>query len=202
EIRGVVQRMSNRLQIHPEVEKKAVSLLLDFHQKRNLKQKDLVAFVLAAIYIATRMMSRPVPLDNILKSSGIPKKEFSKAFRTFKETLKIKLPPSKPSDFINYISTTLRLSYQCEKIALEIAKAIEEKMLLNGRDPLSVAAACSFIAADYTGETRPQREFAKIVHCTEVTLRSRVREVIDCLGGRKSINKLVENLYQHFQYST
>ncbi len=201
EIRTIMQRMAQKLNIHPEMEKKALSLLLDFHQKRNLKQKDLMAFVLAAIYIATRIMSRPIPLDNMLKTSGVPKKEFSKAFRTFKDTLRIKLPPSKPSDFINYIASSLRLSYQCERIALEIAKAIEAKTVLNGRDPLSIAAACSFIAADYTGESRPQREFAKVVHCTEVTLRNRVREVMECLGGRKAVNRLIENLYGHLQYT-
>ncbi len=198
EIRSVVHTVSQKLQIHPETEKKAISLLLDFHQKRNLKQKDLVAFVLASLYIATRLQSRPVPLDNILKKSGISKKEFSRAFRVFKDTLKIRLPPSKPSDFINYITHSLRLSYQCEKIALELARAVEEKMILSGRDPLSIAAACSFIAADYTGENRAQREFARVVHCTEVTLRNRVREVIDCLGGKRQINRLVEGVYQQF----
>jgi len=202
ELRSLVHKVSQKLQIHPDVEKKAISLLLDFHQKRNLKQKDMIAFVLASLYIATRLKARPVPLDNILKKIGVPKKEFSKAFRTFKDTLKIRLPPSKPSDFINYITNSLKLSYQCEKIALELARAVEEKMILSGRDPLSIAAACSFIAADYTGENRAQREFTRVVHCTEVTLRTRVREVLDCLGGRKEINRLVEGIYQQFAMET
>ncbi len=198
EIRSLVHRIAGKLQIHPEIEKKAVSLLLDFHQKRNLKQKDMLSFVLAAVYIATRLQSKPIPLDNILRKTGVPKKEFSKAFRTFKDTLKIRLPPSRPSDFINYIVNSLRLSYQCERIALELARAVEEKMILSGRDPLSVAAACSFIAADYTGENRAQREFARVVYCTEVTLRTRVKEVLNCLGGRKEINRLVEEVFQQF----
>jgi len=195
EIRSVVQSFVNRLKLHPEVEKKAISLLLDFNQKRNLKQKDLEAYVLVSMYVSSRLLSRPIPLDSILKLTNVSKRDFSKALRVFTTVLKIKLPPARPSDFVQYIAESLNLSYYCVRIAEEVAKTIEQRTVLSGRDPLSIAAACTYIATEYTGETRSQKDFARVVHCTEVTLRNRIKEVFEALGGRREINKIVESIY-------
>lgn len=195
EIKSIVQQFSQKLGLHPEAEKRAISLLLDFNQKRNLKQKDLLAYVLVSIHVATRLLSRPIPLDNILRQASVSKREFSKALRQFTSVLKLKLPPSRPSHFIRYITESLELSYHCTRIAEEIAKVVESKMRLSGRDPLSIAAACTLIASEFTGEVRPQRDFARVVHCTEVTLRNRVKEILDLLGGYKSIARIVGKIY-------
>lgn len=195
EIRSVVQSFVNRLRLHPEIEKKAISLLLDFNQKRNLKQKDLEAYVLVSVFVSSRLLSRPIPLDSILKLTNVSKRDFSRALRIFTSILKIKLPPARPSDFVQYIAENLNLSYYCVRIAEEVAKTVEKRTVLSGRDPLSVAAACAYIATEYTGETRSQKDFARVVHCTEVTLRNRIKEVFEALGGRREISKIVEQIY-------
>ncbi|MCR8433145.1 MAG: transcription initiation factor IIB family protein [Crenarchaeota archaeon] len=195
ETKFLVKKFSAIFKLHPEVERKTIHLLLDFNQKRNLKAKELNAYVLAAIFVASRLMLHPVPLDYMLKSADVLKKNFSRALKEFTSTLKIKLQPVRPRDYIRYIAEKLKLSFHCVRIAEELAKTVEEKQLLTGRDPLSVAAACTYISTEYTGETRSQKDFAKVVYCTEITLRNKIREIREALGGDEEIRKIVRKIF-------
>ncbi len=53
--------------------------------------------------------------------------------------------------------------------------------LTSGRGPTGVAAAASYIASVLIGERRTQREIAEIAKVTEVTIRNRYKELVDCL---------------------
>lgn len=195
EAKSLIKKFSSAFNLHPEIEKKALHLLLDFNQKRNLKAKELNTYVLVAIFVASRLMSHPVPLDYMLRSASVAKKNFSKALKDFTSTLKIKLQPVRPRDYVRYIAEKLKLSFHCIKIAEELAKNIEAKQSVTGRDPLSVAAACTYISTEYTGETRSQKDFARVVYCTEITLRNRIREIREVLGGDEEVKKIIKQVF-------
>jgi len=49
--------------------------------------------------------------------------------------------------------------------------------ITNGRDPIGVLAAASYIACRLTGEKKTQREIAEVARITEATIRNRCKEL-------------------------
>jgi transcription initiation factor TFIIB len=61
------------------------------------------------------------------------------------------------------------------------ARAARPKQLTPGRGPTGVAAAALYISSILCGERRTQREVADVAGVTEVTIRSRYKELAERL---------------------
>ena len=73
--------------------------------------------------------------------------------------------------------TSLKLSGETQKKAVEILEQAMIKGLISGRGPMGVAAAAVYISSVLTDERRTQKEVADVAGVTEVTIRNRYREL-------------------------
>ena len=60
-------------------------------------------------------------------------------------------------------------------------KEVTENEISAGKDPMGVAATVLYISCKKTGEYISQKEISNVAGITEVTLRSRVKELISKL---------------------
>jgi transcription initiation factor TFIIB len=110
------------------------------------------------------------------------KKEVARNYRFLLKTLKPNVPQTKTSDYISRIVNNLTLSGETERLAVSILSQASDQRLTGGRGPNGIAAACVYIGSSLTGEHRSQLEIAKKSQVTEVTIRTRYKELTKLLN--------------------
>ena len=109
-------------------------------------------------------------------------------------SLKIKVRPSSPKDYILRFSSILHLSPKTQNEAFKILRKADVSELTSGRGPAGIAAAALYVAALLNDEKKTQREVADVAGITEVTIRNRYKELTERLGLEEKLNLKVNNL--------
>jgi len=114
----------------------------------------------------------------------------SAAYRRIRTTLELNPPLQSPECYIpRFVSEIYKdkdstTRADIERIAikkLQVARK-ENRKLVEGRGPRGVAAAVVYIVGILTGNRMKQADVARYTHITEVTLRSRYKEMVEVLG--------------------
>jgi transcription initiation factor TFIIB len=156
-----------------------------------VKGRRIEIVIAGTLYAALRVNNAPRTLQELELASGADKKEIARAYRSVVRACGLKIPATDPGDFISRICTDLALPPKVESRALELSTKTAEKELLSGRNPLSVAAACVYLAAlEFPGEKKTQRAVADAAGVTEVTIRNRYTEIIkEVIGADRATYK-------------
>lgn len=93
--------------------------------------------------------------------------------------LNIKVPVADPVQCIARISNNLGVSEKTKRLAIKILRKAEEVKISAGKDPMSLAGGIVYLACMQTGEPHSQRDIARTANATEVTIRSRSKELKD-----------------------
>lgn len=186
--RQILSDYINRLNLPAMVNKLALSIISQYIVKRKIREKNLPIFASAALFIASRKLGYPKPLDRILRVLGINKKEFYRAYKNLKETLNIYIEPLSAEKYVISFGRELGLSGKCIELAIKLIKQAKKRNQIIGRDSLSVAAAAVYYAALLLGEKRSQRRVASIAAITESTMRNRLKEIMLAIGNEKIMN--------------
>src|SRR5438309_1016575 len=108
-----------------------------------------------------------------LARTGVRKKTIGKAYGALLRTLTLRVPPSRPSDYVSRFCSRLGLSNTVEAESQKILKELEKIDSSMSLSPSGTAAAAIYLASLASGERRPQKAIAKIAGVSEVTLRNR-----------------------------
>lgn len=135
---------------------------------------DLAA---ASVYTACRICEMPRTIDEIAEAGNIGKKELGRTYRLLNRSLNLSLPPAKPEDYVQRYCAELHLDVDVWNMSLDILQKATEEGLVSGLGPAGIASAAVYLAANKCGEPRSQREVAETVGISEVTLRSRCRQL-------------------------
>src|SRR5438876_492485 len=108
-----------------------------------------------------------------LARTGARKKTIGKAYGALLRTLTLRVPPSRPSDYVSRFCSRLGLSNTVEAESQKILKELEKIDSSMSLSPSGTAAAAIYLASLASGERRPQKAIAKIAGVSEVTLRNR-----------------------------
>ncbi|UCH37314.1 MAG: transcription initiation factor IIB [Candidatus Bathyarchaeota archaeon] len=150
--------------------------------KMNLiRGRSIQGVTAAAIYMACRQCGVARTLDEVAASSLINRKEVGRSYRFIVKELDVVVPPSGASSYISRFLSQLGLEGSVETLAIQILNTARTLGLTNGRGPLGMAAAATYIASSLVNERRTQRRIAEQVNVTEVTIRNRYRELMENL---------------------
>ncbi len=149
--------------------------------KRLIRGRSIKSVLTAVLYMSCRLCGVARTLDEFSKSSGLDKKEIGRTYRFVVKKLGEFIPPQPPRSYISRFSNQLKLNGSSELIALRVLKAAESMRLTDGRGPISIAAAATYIASVLSGDRRTQREVAETAYITEVTIRNRYKELLETL---------------------
>ncbi|MFX1409352.1 MAG: hypothetical protein ACFFA6_03305 [Promethearchaeota archaeon] len=135
-----------------------------------------------SIYFALKIHELPIIIDDLLTAFQISKKKFvycyKAIFTKILPSLNLRLHNFTPQDYINKFYDELHLSINCRNRAINVFK--ESKMRgfqTSGRDPKGIAAASLYMVAKKNGEFRTQKQICKIANVSEITLRTRLKEI-------------------------
>ncbi len=145
----------------------------------------LKATAVALTYLNCKKEGIPCRLKTLVKTSGIDGHGLNRVITKIRQAGYDKLQ-SNGSDVMKYV-TALVNSVDTGPISkknvysfvMDLLNKAHEKRLLNGKSNYSVAAAAVYIAMMIFGIRTKQRDVASIANVTDVTIRSRYRELME-----------------------
>jgi len=177
-----LNQLSSKIGLHRNVRESAASLYRQVVNKNLNRGRSVEAMSTAVLYAACRQCNVPRTMNEIAKVSRISKKEVGRCYRYIARELKLKLVPTSPIAYVSRFCSVLELGGEVEAKVVEILNDAIAKELTAGRGPLGLAGAAIYIASLLCNERKTQREIAKALGVTDVTLRNRYKELAENLG--------------------
>jgi transcription initiation factor TFIIB len=143
-----------------------------------VKGRTIPGMLAAAIYLACREMGTPRTLKDIVRISNIKRKAIARNIRILTVELGIKAPVFDPMKCIVKVANAAQIGERTTRHAFKMMnELLTRKTASAGKDQMGLAASILYIACKETGERKPQKVMASAAGVTEVTIRSRVRDL-------------------------
>lgn len=150
--------------------------------KKLTRGRNIAALISAALYVSCKEANIPRTLNDIAKATNVKVKDVSKHLRLLVESLDLKLASYDSSDFVSRIASSVGIGEKTQRDALVILARAKEKGLIEGKNPVAMAATTVYLSSVINKENKTQREIARASGISEVTIRSRTRLLIDVLN--------------------
>jgi len=177
-----IERVGSLLKLPKPVTDEAAIIFRNATEKGILKGRSVESVVAASIYIACRKLRVPVTFDEIMSYFTVTDGELKGAYKAIIMGLDIKVPLNDAEELLVKIGEKLNLSEITINKAREIIEKVKNSDYTIGKDPSGLAAASIYIAGLLTGEHKLQKEIAPVAGVTEVTLRTRYKEIMKLLN--------------------
>ncbi len=172
-----LKRICSNLNLPNHIKLEAIKLYKEAFKRKLLRGRSINSMVAASIYLAIRLKKIPRTLQEILDESSENEKDIRRCYRDLIRELNIKSPNTNPSDLIPTYIATLKLGADIEINSTKIVNAYSERFSTSGKDPKGIVAGAIYLACRMKGLELTQKDIAEVVGVTEVTLRSRYKEL-------------------------
>ena len=172
-----LKRISSNLNLPKHLKFEAIKLYKEAFKKKLLRGRSINSMIAACIYLAIRLKKIPRTLQEILEESAENEKDIRRCYRVLIKELNIKSPNTDPSALIPTYVANLKLNHDVEETAIKIVNTFSAKFSTSGKDPKGIAAGALYLACKLRGLELTQKQIADVVGITEVTLRSRFKEL-------------------------
>ncbi len=173
-----IDRMACALKLPSNIREATSVLYRRAMREKLIKGRSIEELVSAMLYIVCRQYGVPRTLKEIAEVSRSPLKKIRRAYIFLLRKLGIKLAPADPSLFIPRFCSELGLSPATRERAIDIIRSDKNvELATKGWGPIGTAAAAIYIAAILSGEYRTEKEIARAMGTTEITIRNRYKEL-------------------------
>ncbi|MFX1259674.1 MAG: transcription initiation factor IIB family protein [Promethearchaeota archaeon] len=182
EAKPKLKLLSSKLNIPTYIRETAWRIYCECAKKKLTMGRSIIGFVTASLYAAIRIHELPRLLEEVCDSELVPRKTVHQALGLLvKEILPIlglKYKPITSNQLVFKFGNDLKLPINIQKRAANLLNRASKKGLnSNGKDPRGIAASAIYMAAKSSDNSRTQGEIAHIAKITEVTLRSRAKDL-------------------------
>ncbi|MHA1776828.1 MAG: transcription initiation factor IIB [Promethearchaeia archaeon] len=172
-----IKRIGALLNLPQRVKEYAAKIYRQAFKLKLLRGRSIKAMVVACLYYACRSDRIPRTMQEIMRFSDSEPRDVRRCYRTIIRELKLTVPALDPILLVPKYITALQLDNNVEKTAIKIIKHYRKRYNVAGRDPKGILAAALYVASLYHHQPRSQSRIAKTIKVTEVTLRSRFKEI-------------------------
>ncbi len=177
-----LKRIASNLNLPNHVKKTAIRLYIEAFKKKLLRGRSINGMVAACLYFACRERKIPRTLQEILDQTSVHAKNVRRCYRTLIRELNLKVPSTDPISLIPRFIAELDLDADAENITVKILQRFTSKYSTSGKDPKGLCAGALYLVCRKKEKKISQKEIANLVGVTEVTLRSRYKELIKTLN--------------------
>jgi transcription initiation factor TFIIB len=182
---------ASKLNIPEYITETAWRIYVEIAKKRLTMGRSIEGFVTASLYTAIRIHNFPILIDDVSDVAMIPNRIL---FRSLGMIISEILPvlgldyrPISAEKLVFVFGNKLDIPIDIQIKALNIVKKIIKKGLYIGKDPKGLAAAVLYLVAKETPFKKTQVEVGKIAKVTEVTIRSRLKDIRGLVGKSNEI---------------
>jgi transcription initiation factor TFIIB len=151
-------------------------------QKKLTMGRTIEGFIAAALYAAIRIHEFPRLFEEVSDIAMIPRHTIHRSLGLIvKEVLPelgLKYHPITAEQLVFKFGNDLGIPMETQKKAADmLLDATKNGLIRTGKDPKGFAASVVYIAAKDSNERKTQSEVALVAKITEVTLRSRIKDI-------------------------
>ena len=177
-----LKRIGSNLNLPNHVKKTAIRLYIEAFKKKLLRGRSINGMVAACLYFACRERKIPRTLQEILEQTSVHAKNVRRCYRTLIRELNLKVPSTDPISLIPRFIAELDLDADAENTTVKILQSFTSKYSTSGKDPKGLCAGALYLVCRKKEKKISQKAIANLVGVTEVTLRSRYKELIKSLN--------------------
>ncbi|MHA1519918.1 MAG: transcription initiation factor IIB [Promethearchaeota archaeon] len=182
ESRPKLSALCQKLQIPDFIQESAWKIYSDVAKQKLTMGRSIESFVTASLYAAIRIHDFPRLLEEIVEVAMIPLRSVHRSLglivRMVLPKMHLRYHPISPNPLIYRFGAELDLSITTQKFAYDLLKSASKRGLRKmGKDPKGIAAAVLYLAAKQKGERKTQTQIASVARITEVTLRTRAKQI-------------------------
>ena len=204
-----LKRLRSQMELPDRTAQMASSYYRQCLKKNLIRGRSIDGMIAASLYLACRKTEIPLTLKDVSTNTNVSFKELGRCVRTIVQHLKTKPDSGRHEALIHRLGEELSLTMPTRMIAVNIAKQTREYGITIGKNPMSIAAACLYIAGVKTGERRTQQQIARAAKTTPVTIRNRFKEIVRVLGmddievkrGAAAVPVFIEDPKAHYTTS-
>ena len=172
-----LKRISSNLNLPIHVREDAMRFYREAFKKKLLRGRSINAMVAACLYLASRRKNIPRTLQEIIDDASVSPKEVRRSYSILIRELNIRISSTDPISLIPRYINELGLDPDIERIATNILKAYIDKYSVSGKDPKGLCAGAIYLANKIKDRGFTQQYISEVVGITEVTLRSRYKDL-------------------------
>jgi transcription initiation factor TFIIB len=172
-----LKRISTNLHLPNHVKQEAMSLYKEVFKRKLLRGRSINSMIAACIYYAIKKYRITRTLQEVLDETNENGKDVRRCYGVLIRELNLKAPNTNPIALIPRYTTKLGLSSEIEKLAIKIADTYMSNFVTSGKDPKGIVGGAIYLASKIKNENFTQKQIADLIGVTEVTLRSRYKEL-------------------------
>ena len=182
EAKPKLKMLTSKLNIPEYISETAWKIYTIVAKKKLTMGRSINGFIAGSLYAAIRVHDFPRLLDEVCEASLTPRRTVHRSLamiiREVLPQLGLRYSPITAEILIFRFGNELDLPMKVQKTAIDLLrKASENGLKRTGKDPKGLAAACVYIAAKDGAIRKTQSLVADIAKITEVTLRSRAKQI-------------------------
>jgi transcription initiation factor TFIIB len=181
EAKPKLKMYSSKLNLPAYIVETAWRIYIEVAKKKLTMGRSIEGFVAASLYTAIRIHEFPVLLDYVSDAALIPKRTLFRSIgmiiREILPLLGLNYHPISAIKLVYLFGNQLDLPMGLQMKAVKLIKEITKNGTDTGKDPKGLAAAVLYYVAKDTNYKKTQTEVAMVANITEVTMRSRLKDI-------------------------
>ncbi|NVM37785.1 MAG: transcription initiation factor IIB [Candidatus Lokiarchaeota archaeon] len=172
-----LKRISTNLNLPIYIREDAMRLYREAFKKKLLRGRSINAMVAACLYLACRRKQLPRTLQEITNEASANAKDVRRSYTTLLKEFNLKSPSTDPVSLIPRYINDLELDSEIEQLTTKILNSYKARFSISGKDPKGLCAGAIYLASKIKNKDTTQQLIVETVGITEVTLRSRYKEL-------------------------
>ncbi|MFX1479429.1 MAG: transcription initiation factor IIB family protein [Promethearchaeota archaeon] len=172
-----LKRIGSNLNLPTHVKEEGMRLYIEAFKRKLLRGRSINAMAAACLYLACRAKDIPRTLQEILDESSVKAKEVRRSMSVLVRELNLKTQSTDPVALIPRYISDLGLDAEIEGLTNKILIAYNSRFSIGGKDPKGLCAGAIYLACRIRELEVTQQQIVDAVGVTEVTLRSRYKEL-------------------------
>ncbi|MFX1323541.1 MAG: transcription initiation factor IIB family protein [Promethearchaeota archaeon] len=172
-----LKRISSNLNLPIHVREEGMRLYIEAFKRKLLRGRSINAMVAACLYVASRQKALPRTLQEITEEASAGAKDIRRSVSTLIRELNLKTYSTDPVSLIPRYMSDLSLDSEVEVLTKKILNAYMSNFSIGGKDPKGLCAGAIYLACRIKELDITQQQIVEAIGVTEVTLRSRYKEL-------------------------
>jgi transcription initiation factor TFIIB len=169
--------LKDKLGLPSAVIEKTAYIYRKAQENRLVLGRSISAVLTAAIYTVCREMGIPRTLNDIATKSNVKRKSVAKCYRQLLLGLDLKIPMVDPIKCITRVANKAEITEKTKHQAINLMYTVIKNEISAGKDPMGLAATVIYASCISTGEIKTQKEVANAADITDMTLRTRLKDL-------------------------
>jgi transcription initiation factor TFIIB len=213
----MIDKICSKLHLPRSLSESAAKMYRVYSSKNDTRGFSIAGNAIAATYLACKQSCIARGLEEIINTASLYNcrdSSFKVAFRCYEKMIMsmtdhdeeqtFKMPSVQTADLFNHIvpidkyivkiSNNAGMDLRVQKLAVDIAHQSEDNILLVGKDPMGIAAAYLYISTCICGYNMYLADIANLSNVTEITIRTRCKEILSSFRFEIRIKALSVNV--------